>query len=171
MYIEKYWYDYIGGTDDSLTLVDYLYEKGRTELPLSEIFSDTGLSKLNWNFRTSPGLEYTDSEGGCCNFYYAIDLIADLSALILESKKNGGFNLKDLFDEESRELFVNITTTLEEDQAINLALTDFIANPFEYDLHEMVDDDDMREMAQVCENLRKELCELTESNFQTCSKT
>ena len=33
MYIKKYWYNYIGGTDDSLTLADYLYEKGKTELP------------------------------------------------------------------------------------------------------------------------------------------
>ena len=49
MYIKKYWYNYIGGTDDSLTLVDYLYDKGKTEIPLSEIFDDTGLSKLNWN--------------------------------------------------------------------------------------------------------------------------
>lgn len=46
MYIKKYWYNYIGGTDDSLTLVDYLYDKGKTKIPLSEIFNDTGLSKL-----------------------------------------------------------------------------------------------------------------------------
>mgnify|MGYP003210492548 CR=1 FL=1 len=39
MYIKKYWYNYIGGTDDSLTLVDYLYDKGKTEIPLSEIFT------------------------------------------------------------------------------------------------------------------------------------
>lgn len=158
MYIEKYWCNYIGGTDDSLTLVDYLYEKGKTELSLSEIFNDTGLSKLNWNFRTSPDLEYT-FEGRCHEFYYAIDLITDLAALILESKKSGGFNIKDLFDGESRELFVKITTTPEENQAINRALEDFIANPLEYDLHEMVDDDDMLEMAQECENLRKDLSE------------
>ena len=158
MYIEKYWCNYIGGTDDSLTLVDYLYEKGKTELSLSEIFNDTGLSKLNWNFRTSPDLEYT-FEDRCHEFYYAIDLITDLAALILESKKSGGFNIKDLFDEESRELFVKITTTPEENQAINRALEDFIANPLEYDLHEMVDDDDMLEMAQECENLRKDLFE------------
>ena len=28
-----------------------------------------------------------------------------------------------------------------------------------YDLHEMVPDEDMQEMEQDCENLRKELCE------------
>ena len=68
MYIKKYWYNYIGGTDDSLTLVDYLYDKGKTEIPLSEIFNDTGLSKLNWNFHISPNLEYIDSEGNVTNF-------------------------------------------------------------------------------------------------------
>ena len=93
MYIKKYWYNYIGGTDDSLTLVDYLYDKGKTEIPLSEIFNDTGLSKLNWNFHISPNLEYIDSEGQCHEFYYAIDLATDLAALILESKKSGGFNI------------------------------------------------------------------------------
>lgn len=82
-----------------------------------------------------------------------------MAALILESKKSGGFYIKDLFDEESRELFVKITTTPEENQAINRALEDFIANPLEYDLHEMVDDDDKLEMAQECENLRKDLFE------------
>lgn len=158
MYIEKYWYNYIGGTDDSLTLVDYLYDKGKNEILLSEIFSDTGLSKLTWNFRTSPDLEYIDSQGKYYNFYYAINLITDLAALILESKKSGGFNIKTLFDGETRELFVKIVTTPEEDQAINRALADFFASPLEYDLHEMVDDEDMLEMAKDCENIRKELC-------------
>ena len=159
MYIKKYWYNYIGGTDDSLTLVDYLYDKGKTEIPLSEIFNDTGLSKLNWNFHISPNLEYIDSEGQCHEFYYAIDLATDLAALILESKKSGGFNIKNLFDGEKRDRFVKIITTPEEDQAMNRALAEFCDSPLEYDLHEMVDDEDMLKMAKDCENIRKELCE------------
>lgn len=159
MYIEKYWYNYIGGTDDSLTLVDYLYDKGKTEIPLNEIFHDTGLSKLNWNFHTSSNLEYMDSEGQCYEFYYAIDLVTDLAALILESKKSGGFHIKNLFPGEERDRFVKITTTQEEDQAMNRALADFCAFPFAYDLYEMTDDEDMLEMAKDCENIRRELCE------------
>lgn len=54
---------------------------------------------------------------------------------------------------------MRITTTPEEDQAMNRALADFFAAPFEYDLHEMMDDEDMREMAQDCEKLRRELFE------------
>ena len=51
MYIEKYWGNYIGGTDDSLNLLEYFKDKQKAELPLSEIFADTGLDKLNWDFR------------------------------------------------------------------------------------------------------------------------
>lgn len=159
MYIEKYWYRYIGGTDDSLTLIDYLCDKGKIEIPLSEIFHDTGLSKLNWNFHISPNLEYIDPDGQSHEFYYAIDLVTDLAALILESKKSGGFHIKDLFDEEKRDRFIKITTTPEEDQAIDMALAEFCASPLEYDLHEMTDNEDMLEMAKDCENIRKELCE------------
>ena len=140
-------------------MVDYLYDKGKTEIPLSEIFNDTGLSKLNWNFHISPNLEYIDSEGQCHEFYYAIDLATDLAALILESKKSGGFNIKNLFDGEKRDRFVKIITMPEEDQAMNRALAEFCASPLEYDLHEMVDDEDMLKMAKDCENIRKELCE------------
>ena len=64
MYIEKYWGNYIGGTDDSLTLLDYLISKQKVEISLQEIFEDVGLDELNWDFRNSSGLGYIDSEGG-----------------------------------------------------------------------------------------------------------
>lgn len=48
MYIaEKYWNNYIGDTDDSLTLVEYLAGKQKEQIPLNEIFSDFGLDKLH----------------------------------------------------------------------------------------------------------------------------
>ena len=157
MYISKYWYNYIGGTDDSLTLVDYLYNKNKTQLTLSEIFADTGLDKLNWDFRTSQNLEYTDSAGRVHVFYYAVNVVTDLAALILESRKSGGFAIKDLFSGEKRNLFLKINTTKDEDEIMNKVLLDFGKNYLSYDLSEMVDEDDMRAMAQDCENVRKEL--------------
>jgi len=42
---------------------------------------------------------------------------------------------------------------------MNKALADFAKEPLTYDLHEMVPDEDMQEMARDCENLRRELCE------------
>ena len=47
MYIQQYWGNYIGDTDDSLTLLAYLSGKGRTELDAKEIFSDFGLDFRN----------------------------------------------------------------------------------------------------------------------------
>ena len=86
-------------------------------------------------------------------------MVTDLAALILESKKSGGFNIKNLYHGEERDRFIKITTTQEEEQAMNRVLADFCVSPFAYDLHEMVDDEDMLEMAKDCENIRKELCE------------
>lgn len=59
MYIEKYWGNYIGGTDDSLTLLQYLMETRQNEISLHKIFADTGLDQLNWDFRkTDPVLGF-----------------------------------------------------------------------------------------------------------------
>ncbi|MBO4864320.1 MAG: hypothetical protein J5517_08130 [Eubacterium sp.] len=156
MYIDKYWGNYIGGTDDSLTLLGYLLEKGKEELSLEEIFSDLGLDKQDWDFRSTEEVSFTDSEGMEYDFYYAIDLITDLAALILECSVNGYLSPGELMGDDD-ELKVSITLTDDEKTALNDALLDFINNPLEYDLHEMMDDDEMREMAEECEELRSEL--------------
>lgn len=91
--------NYIGGTDDSLTLLDYLIGKQKNEVTLKEIFADTGLDKLNWDFHISPNLVYTDAEGMEHEFYYAIDLITDLAALMLECSVNGNVSLRKLLDD------------------------------------------------------------------------
>lgn len=159
MYIEKYWGNYIGGTDDSLTLLDYLIDKQKTEILLSEIFADTGLDKLNWDFRkTEPGLEYKGQDGGEREFDYAIDLVTDLAALILECSVNGSVSLGELLNDGNGNI-VRITFTQEEKNLMKTALADFVKAPLTYDLHEMVPDEDMQEMAHDCENLRKDLCE------------
>ncbi len=161
MYIEeKYWNHYIGDTDDSLTLIDYLADKQKEEISLSEIFSDTGLDKLDWQFRQKDiWLEYKDRAGGEHEFYYAIDLITDLAALMLECKINGSVNLCELLgdDIETETPDIRITATEEEEKQMNIALSDFVSEPLAYDLSEMCPENDMREMAELCEKLKREL--------------
>ena len=158
MHIEKYWGNYIGGTDDSLTLLEYFMAKQKTEISLGEIFADTGLDRLNWDFRKTEGLEYIAQDGREYVFYYAIDLVTDLAALMLECQVNGSVSLKQLLEGEDGPV-LRITFTQEDKNAINTALADFAKDPLSYDLHEMVPDGDMYEMARDCEDLRKELCE------------
>lgn len=125
MYIEdKYWGNYIGGTDDSLTLVEHLAEEYETEI------------------------------------YYAIDLITDLAALLLECKMNGSVNQCELFGADLEKTVVPdicITATPEEHKKMNEILMDFTSEPLSYDLSEMVLEEEMLEMAAICEELRKEL--------------
>lgn len=165
MYIDKYWGNYIGGSDDSLNLVDFLADQKKEEISLSEIFTKIGLDKQNWDFhQTVEFLEFTHSNGVEMDFHFAIDVVTDLAAILLECSVNGSVNLQDLdgYDTPSRR--IRITATIEEHDAMNKTLADFARNPLFYDLHEMMDDEEIQEMARDVEALRKELYKAAGSN-------
>lgn len=136
MYIEKYWGDFIGGSDDSLNLVAFLEDCRKEEITLTEIFIKIGLDM---------------------DFRFAIDVITDLAAILLECHINRSVNLRDLSDNEdisSRQ--IRVTATEEEHSSVNHALMHFTQNPKAYDLYEMIGDD-IVELAMVVEEMRKEL--------------
>lgn len=158
MYIDKYWGNYIGGSDDSLNLVDFLADQKKEEISLSEIFTKIGLDKQNWDFhQTVEFLEFTHSNGVEMDFHFAIDVVTDLAAILLECSVNGSVNLQDLDGYDTPPRRIRITATIEEHDAMNKTLTDFARNPLSYDLHEMMDDEEIQEMARDVEALRKEL--------------
>ncbi|MCI8372739.1 MAG: hypothetical protein HFI75_10150 [Lachnospiraceae bacterium] len=159
MYItEKYWGNYIGDTDDSLTLEEYLTGKHKEELPVAEIFSDFGLDQLQGNFRQpEQPLVFVNEEEWEFPIYYAIDLITDLAALLLECKVNGSVDLQELCKDDEVDGLIRITTTPEEHTLINETLKDFALSPLAYDVSEMDTKEHMKEMAAVCEELRQEL--------------
>jgi len=160
MYIKKYWGNFIGGSDDSLNLVAFLVDQKKEEIPLSEIFAKIGLDKQNWDFRqTVEYLEFTHSDGVEMDFHFAIDVVTDLAAILLECSVNGSVNLQDLDEYNTPSRRIRITATPEEHEAMKKALADFAQNPLEYDLSEMMDDEEIQEMARDVEALRKELYE------------
>ena len=165
MYIKKYWGNFIGGSDDSLNLVAFLEDQKKEEIPLSEIFAKIGLDKQNWDFRqTVEYLEFTHSDGVEMDFHFAIDVVTDLAAILLECSVSGSVNLQDLDEYNTPARRIRITVTPEEHDAMNKALADFAQNPLEYDLSEMMDDEEIREMARDVEALRKELYEAAGRN-------
>ena len=138
MYIEKYWGEYIGGSDDSLTLVAFLEDQKKEEIALSEIFAKIGLDRQNWNFRqTVKNLGFTHSIGVETDFHFAIDVIIDIAA------------------------------TPEEYNTLDKALVDFIQNLLEYDLSEFLSEDDVKNMTHQVEALRKELYEISRTTITT----
>ena len=85
MYIDKYWGNYIGGSDDSLNLVEFLTDQKKDEIPLSEIFARIGLDKQNWDFHnTIEYLKFIHSNGTEIDFHFAIDVVLDLATIMLE---------------------------------------------------------------------------------------
>ncbi|GAA6385447.1 hypothetical protein I310019A7_14380 [Lawsonibacter asaccharolyticus] len=158
MYIKKYWGNFIGGSDDSLNLVAFLEDQKKEEITLSEIFAKIGLDKQNWDFRqTVEYLEFTHSGGVEMDFHFAIDVVTDLAAILLECSVSGSVSLQDLDEYNTPARRIRITATPGEHDAMNKALADFAQNPLEYDLSEMMDEGEIQEMARDVESLRKEL--------------
>ena len=92
---KKYWGNFIGGSDDSLNLVAFLEDQKKEEIPLSEIFAKIGLDKQSWDFRqTVEYLEFTHSDGVEMDFHFAIDVVTDLAAILLECSVSGSVNLR-----------------------------------------------------------------------------
>ena len=163
MYIEnKYWNNYIGDSDDSLTLAAYLMDKRRETISLAEIFSDLGLHKLNGNFRRHDDpitvtLKNKENEEYYAELYYPIDIITDLAAILLECKKSGSVDLNELLGDDLKPVIICLVSTPEEEDIIKNGLADFGMHPLEYDLSEMCPEEDMLRMAEICKSLAKEL--------------
>ena len=158
MYISKYWGDFIGGSDDSLSLIEFLEDLNREEITLKEIFTGIGLDRQNMDFRqTVENLGFINSIGLEIDFYYVIDVVTDLAAILLECKNNGHVNIGELYgNEDEQNRCIRIVATEEEYTAIKVALEDFVKDPKSYDLYEMTGDD-IIEMAEIVKELRKEL--------------
>ena len=137
----------------------------KEEIALSEIFAKIGLDKQNWDFRQTVGyLEFTHSNGVEMDFHFAIDVLTDLAAIMLECSVSGSVNLQELDEYNTPSRRIRITATPEEHDAMNKALEDFAENPLSYDLHELMDDVEIQEMAQDVEAIRKELYETSGQN-------
>lgn len=158
MYITKYWGDFIGGSDDSLSLIEFLEDLNKEEITLKEIFTGIGLDRQNMDFRqTVDNLGFTNSIGLEIEFYFAIDIVTDLAAILLECRITGHLNLRELYNnEDTQNRCIQVIATEEEYTAIKDALEDFVKNPKSYDLYEMIGDD-IIEMAEIVKELRQEL--------------
>ena len=163
MYISKYWGDFIGGSDDSLSLVEFLEDLNKEEVTLKEIFTDIGLDRQNMDFRqTVENLRFINLIGLEIDFHFAIDIVTDLAAILLECKNNGHVNIGELYgNEDEQNRCIRVVATEEEYTVIKVVLEDFVKDPKSYDLYEMIGDD-IIEMAEIVKELWKELlqCEV-----------
>ena len=159
MCVNQYWGGYIGGTDDSLGLLDYLEDKGKREISLTEVFKDIGLGKLGGDFtQTTALLEYRRANGEHISFDFAINLVIDIAAILLGCDRNGSVALQNLDSSRKTDLRVSILVSAEDLHFFDEALEHFAENPLSYDLGEIVPEEELLEMAQQVEALREDLC-------------
>lgn len=157
MYISKWWYDFIGGTDDSLTLLAYIKSTEKIDYNFGELLKDFHINSSVIEFyRGSPNVFYISDDGVEHNIYYAINLIQDLSVIVLESYKNGNVKLSDLTNEDDEKVFKIFCSKADLNLIINI-LIDFAKSPLSYKVAEMIDENDMLEIASQCAEIAEEL--------------
>ncbi|CUQ62683.1 Protein of uncharacterised function (DUF2185) [Fusicatenibacter sp. 2789STDY5834925] len=91
-------------------------------------------------------------------------MVTDLAAILLECSVSGSVNLQDLDEYNTPARRIRITATPEEHDAMNKSLADFVHAPLEYDISEMMGEDEITDMAYQVEMLRKELYEASGRN-------
>lgn len=163
MYIaEKNWNEMIGGSEDSMTLGEYLADKGKREISLKEIFEDFGFDDPEMDFKTGEDPITVTLKGGLePEIYYAIDVIIDLAAILLESRVNGKIDLSEFLgmDLDLKDPNITVTSSTAEEDIMKNVLSDFAADPMGFSLSEMCEEEEMQELSDLCKELIKELFE------------
>lgn len=143
----------IGYGDVASDLWDYICSMNKDEITLGEIFEETNLNEVS-DFRATEEELVLKIEGFDVEVAYSIELIVYLALLALESKKSGIVNFEELNDEDKN---IKILAGQDEVKTLVSVLEDFSDNAMEYDLSEMMDEDEMAEMAEGCKKLLDEI--------------
>lgn len=160
MYIDKWWGEYLGESEDSYTLIDYFNEGEEKDYPLSKVFRDFHLEEQieKGDFRTTADIRYMSMDGvHYSEIDIVIGLVADLSAILLECLHNGEVSLKDLNNGIGREKKIRLLPTPEEFDCLLEVLDDFAISYMDYELAEFCGEETMREIAGQCSEIAEEL--------------
>lgn len=147
-----------GGSDDSLLLLDYFGMQQEEKLPLKGIMADLHIDTILKNGDVNDGDAYFETEDSCeAHFDMAVDVVADLSAILLESLESGVVEMSALDDGGE---YANTFSILADKEDVSLllgGLDSFISAPQEYGLAEMMTEEDLQELVGDCIGIRDAL--------------
>ena len=135
-------------------LLDYFGNKKEKNLKLSEILSDLHVDSMLAENSVNQGDAYFSiNESYVPHFDLAIDVIIDLSAILLECIKNGEVSVSDL--DESSEYINKISISVSEQglQLLLSGLKNFIDSPNEYELADFMDENSLKELVNDCQEV------------------
>ncbi|WP_418813330.1 imm68 putative immunity domain-containing protein [Paraprevotella clara] len=154
LYIKKWRGNYVGGCDDSFLLLDYFGNQKQSSLELSKILSDIHLNTLLKEDSVNEGDAYFKiNESYEPHFDMAINVIIDLSAILLESIKNGKIDIKELDPDSEYTNSFSISTSKDDAMLLLSGLDKFINAPQEYELADFMDESELEELVGDCKEI------------------
>lgn len=163
MYIQKWWGNLVGDSDDSLCLLDYFHFKNKSKLTLQEILTDLKLQKYLGKDTLQQGknlfftAEHPNGQKTDIDFLFAIDPVIDLCAILLETIHSGQVDTKALDPYASNPLVFTIEIDKHRLKLLTEELSLFCSDPLRYDLSELVPEEDMLALAKMCSEINGEL--------------
>jgi len=157
MHIDRWWGKYVGGSDDSLSLVEYFARRKQSVIRLSEVLDDLHFENRA-ELLTAQARYFLEDGAHHVDFQLAVDVVIDLSAILLESLHSGRVTLAELSgDTRHGDRTFSIQADRESLTALLSALETFIREPGESELAEMVPEEALAEVTQACAEIRGEL--------------
>lgn len=151
-------------SDDTLLLFDYFKERNASSYSLKTILTELHLlDKLGQNMIHDGADVYyvsvmPNGKEHTSDFDIAIDVVIDLCVILLETFRIGKINIKDLDKHEKGE-YTSFTIKTEKDK-LTLLLNEFKAfvdSPQHYNLAEMMEEDDLMDLATDCRIVYEEI--------------
>lgn len=164
MLIEKWWGNFIGGSDDSLLLLDYLASKSEEVLHLKEIMDEINLTKVledgNWE---EGNLSWKVNKQFEPDFDLVADVVIDLATITLESLVNKNVAFKSLDKATKYHGYFSIQVDKDSLSLLIKGLEQFIGSSPHYSgLADVMDEGDLLILSSDC----KEIC----SQLKTINK-
>lgn len=158
IYINKWWGNYIGGSDDALLLLDYFGTNKKQEISLNEILEDIKLNNLlKLNSFEEGDLFFEIENNYVPHFDMATNVLIDLSTILLESLKNGNVTINNLDEYSKYDKTFSIHTTKEDIKNLKNSLDYFIVNANSFEIAEFMAEKDFNDFISDCKEVSNEL--------------
>ena len=158
LFINKWWGNYIGGCDDSFLLLDYFGTSPASTWTLRQIFEDMHLDlALESGDIENSDLYFEQEKGYEPHFDMAIDVVIDLSAILLECLHNQQVVIKNLDESTKYRKTIIISASKQDILLLKNGLDKFINTPLSFDLANMMSENDLTELIHDCKAVSNEL--------------
>ncbi len=162
MFISKWWGNNIGGSDDSLLLMDYFGLKALNNFELKQIIKDIRLDTVQMQGSFQDGdLFFKVNDDFEPHFHMSTSVLTDLSAIVLESLNRKQVSIKDLDTNSKYDKTFTIQADKEDIISIKNSLDYFIDNANTFEIAGFMSKADFGNFIVDCQSISTELLAYT----------